>query len=184
MAFFKKHLTSNYSEILYDAHAINTYDSLHQGSDESTTAYLHRVQDILKRIHHTSDMSPITTISTNHVKILTGLKDSQLQNKLAVKSKKMDYHGPGPAGCSRYGHWLWKVTWVFTPNIRHSICFIHKFYFLLHVQQATYKMHKTVNSNRETQVLALPGRTLKKGLAHSCQAKFPLKIQIHKGKTV
>ena len=71
----KKHLTSNYSEIPYDTHAINAYDSLHQGSSESTIAYLHRVQDILEHIHHTSDMSSITTISTNHAKILTGLKD-------------------------------------------------------------------------------------------------------------
>ena len=38
----KKHLTSNYSEIPYDTHAINAYDSLHQGSNESTIVYLHR----------------------------------------------------------------------------------------------------------------------------------------------
>ena len=125
---WKKHLTGNYSEILYDTHAINAYDSLHQGSDESTIAYLHRVQDILEHIHLTSNMSSITAIGTNHAKILTGLKDSQLQNKLAEsKAKKMDYHGPGPTLCSRYGHWLWKVMWVFTPNLRCSICFIHKF---------------------------------------------------------
>ena len=75
----KKHLTSNYSEILYNTHAINAYDSLHQGSNESTISYLHRVQNILKHIHHTSDMSSITAISTNHTKILTGLKDNRLQ---------------------------------------------------------------------------------------------------------
>ena len=69
---------SNYSEIPYDTHAINAYDSLHQGSNESTIAYLHRVQDILECIHHTSDMSSITAIGTIHVKILTGLKDSRL----------------------------------------------------------------------------------------------------------
>ena len=43
----KKHLTTNYSEIPYDTHTINAYDNLHQGSNESTSAYLHRVQDIL-----------------------------------------------------------------------------------------------------------------------------------------
>ena len=74
----KKHLTSNYLEIPYNTHAINMYDSLHQGSNESTIAYLHKVQDILKHIHHTSDMTSISTISTNHVKNLTGLKDSRL----------------------------------------------------------------------------------------------------------
>ena len=79
----KKHLTNNYSEIPYDTHAINAYDSLHQGSSESIIAYLHRVQDILKHIHHTDDMSSITAIGTNHAKILTGLKESWLQNKLA-----------------------------------------------------------------------------------------------------
>ena len=84
----KKHLTSNYSEILYDTHAIYVYDSLHQGNDESTIAYLHRVQDILECIHHTSDMSSITAISTNHAKILTSLKDSRLQNKLAELKAK------------------------------------------------------------------------------------------------
>ena len=74
----KKHLTSNYSEIPYDTYAINAYDSLHQGSDESTIADLHRAQDILECIHHTSDMSSITAIGTNHAKILTSLKDSRL----------------------------------------------------------------------------------------------------------
>ena len=53
----KKHLTSKYSEIPYHTHAINAFDSLFQGSDESTIAYLHRVEDILECIHHTSDMS-------------------------------------------------------------------------------------------------------------------------------
>ena len=43
----KQHLTSNYSKIPYDAHVINTYDTLQQGTDESTKAYLHRAQDIL-----------------------------------------------------------------------------------------------------------------------------------------
>ena len=66
------------------------YDNLCQGSDESTRAYLHRVQDILKCIHHTTDMATISTISTNHMKILTGLKDSRLCNKLA-KSKAKEW---------------------------------------------------------------------------------------------
>ena len=74
----KKHLTGNYSEIPYDTHAINVYDSLHQGSEVSTIAYLHRVQDILECIHHTRNMSSITAIGTNHAKILTGLKDSRV----------------------------------------------------------------------------------------------------------
>ena len=71
----KKHLITNYSEIPYDTHAINAYDNLHQGSSESTGVYLHRVQDIFEHIHHTSDMTSISAISTNHAKILTGLKD-------------------------------------------------------------------------------------------------------------
>ena len=84
----KKHLTTNYSEILYDTHAINAYDNLHQGSSESTSAYLHKAQDILEHIHHTTNMTSIPTISTNHAKILTGLKDSRLQNKLAKSKAK------------------------------------------------------------------------------------------------
>ena len=32
------------------------------------------VQDILECIHHTSNMTSISAISTNHVKILAGLK--------------------------------------------------------------------------------------------------------------
>ena len=83
----KKHLTSNYSNIPYDTHAINTYDSLHQGSNESTIVYLHKAQDILEHIHHTSNMSSITAIGTNHA-ILTGLKDSRLHNKLAESKAK------------------------------------------------------------------------------------------------
>ena len=60
-------------EIPYDMHAINPYDNLHQGIDESTSAYLHRVQDILECIHNTSDMTSIPVVDINHAKILTGL---------------------------------------------------------------------------------------------------------------
>ena len=88
MVYIKKHLTSNYSEIPYDTHAINTYDSLQQGTNETTEAYLHRAQDILECIHHTNDMSSITAIGTNHAKILTGLRDSRLHNKLAKSKAK------------------------------------------------------------------------------------------------
>ena len=84
----KKHLTSNYSEIPYDTHAINAYDTLQEGNDESTEAYLHRAQDILEHIHHTNDMSSIAAIGTSHTKILTGLKDSRLCNTLAESKAK------------------------------------------------------------------------------------------------
>ena len=84
----KKHLTNNYSKILYNTHAINAYDNIHQGSDESTSVYPHRVQDILECIHHTTNMATISAIGTNHAKILTGLKDSRLCNKLAESKAK------------------------------------------------------------------------------------------------
>ena len=70
-------------------HAINDYNNLHQGSDESTSAYLQRAQDILEDIHNTCYMTSIPAIGTNHAKILTGLQDSRLLNKLAdSKAKK------------------------------------------------------------------------------------------------
>ena len=78
----KQHLTTNYSEIPYDTHVIDAYDSLQQDMDESTEAYLHRAQDSLECIHHTNDMSSILAIGTNHTKILTGLKDGKLCNKV------------------------------------------------------------------------------------------------------
>ena len=84
----KKHLTPNYLEIPYNTHAINAYDNLHQGNNESTSAYSHRVQDSLEHIHHTSDMTSIPAIGTNDAKILTGLKDSRLRNKLAESKAK------------------------------------------------------------------------------------------------
>ena len=88
----KQHLTSNYSEIPYDTHAINACDTLQQDTDESTKAYLHRAQDILECIHHTNDMSSVTAIGTNHTKLLTGLKDGNLHNKLAEsKAKRWTY---------------------------------------------------------------------------------------------
>ena len=74
----KQHLTTNYSEIPYDTHAINVYDTLQQGPDEPTEAYLQRAQDILKCIHHTNNMSKIIAIGTNHAKILTSLKDKNI----------------------------------------------------------------------------------------------------------
>ena len=61
---------------------------LQQGNDDSTEAYLHRVQDILECIHHTNDMSSISAIATNCTKILTGLKDGKLCNKLAESKAK------------------------------------------------------------------------------------------------
>ena len=67
---------------------IKAYDSFQQGIDESTKAYLHRAQDILECIHHTNDMSSIKAIGTNHAKILTGLKDGKLHNKLAESKAK------------------------------------------------------------------------------------------------
>ena len=75
-------------EIPYDTHTINAYDNLHQGSNESTSAYLHRAQDILECRHNTSDMTSIPAIGTNHAKILTGLRDSRLHNKLAESKAK------------------------------------------------------------------------------------------------
>ena len=86
----KQHLTSNYSKILYDTHAINAYNTLQQGNDESTKAYLHRASYILECIHHSNDMTSISGIGTNHAKILTDLKDSRLCNKLA-ESKAMKW---------------------------------------------------------------------------------------------
>ena len=54
-------------------------------------------------------MSSITTIGMNHMKILTGLKDSRLHNKLAKsKAKKWVNMGTGSSGHSRYGHGLLK----------------------------------------------------------------------------
>ena len=80
----------------YDTQAINAYDTLQQSTDESTKAYLHRAQDILEHIHHTNDMSSVTAIGTNHAKILTGLKDGKLHNKLAEsKAKKWTNMGTG-----------------------------------------------------------------------------------------
>ena len=88
----KQYLTSNYSDIPYNTHAINTYDTLQQGNNESTEAYLPRAQDILECIHHTNDMSSISAIGTNHAKILTGLRDVRLCNMLAEsKAKKWIY---------------------------------------------------------------------------------------------
>ena len=73
---------------MYNIHVINAYNNLHQGSDESTSVYLHSVQDILECIHHTTDMATISAIGTNHAKILTGLKDGRLCNKLAKSKAK------------------------------------------------------------------------------------------------
>ena len=82
-SMLKHHLTSNYSKIPYDTHAIYAYNSLQQGNDKSTEGYLHRTQDIFECIHHTNNMSSISAIGTNHAKILPGLKDGRLHNKLA-----------------------------------------------------------------------------------------------------
>ena len=84
----KQHLTANYSEIPYDTHGINAYNTLQQGADKSTEAYLHRAQDILECIHHTNNMPEITAIGTNHTKILIDLKDKKLGSKLSESKVK------------------------------------------------------------------------------------------------
>ena len=82
----------------------NAYHNLHQGSDESTSAYLHRAQDISECIQNTCDMTSIPAIGTNHAKILTGLPDSRLQQTGRIQDEEMDYHVSSPAGHCRYGH--------------------------------------------------------------------------------
>ena len=84
----KQHLTAKYSAIPYGTHIINVYDTLQQGADESTKAYLHRAQDILESIHHKNNMSSIIAIGTNHAKILMGLKDNKLYSTLAESKVK------------------------------------------------------------------------------------------------
>ena len=49
---------------------------------------MHRAQDILGCICHTSNMTSISTIKTNHANILMGLRDSRLCNKLATSTAK------------------------------------------------------------------------------------------------
>ena len=119
----KKHLTNNYSEIPYETHAIKAYSNLHQGSDESTSAYLHRVQDILECIHHTTNKETISAIGTNHVKILTGLKDGRNKTD-QIKSKEMNQYVSSSTRCSQYGHQLQKVPWLFTSYFQSAIHFI------------------------------------------------------------
>ena len=48
----------------------------------------------------------------------------------------------------------------------------------------TTKSMQLTSIYKKTKMLALPGRTLQKGLPNSSQAKFPPKIQIHQGKAV
>ena len=81
---------------------------LQQGNDKLTEAYFHRVQDILESIHHTNNMTSISAIGTNHTKILTGLKDSRLHNKLAESQAKN-----GPTWC-RFCKTL--QTWLLTSK--------------------------------------------------------------------
>ena len=159
-------------------------DSLHQGSDESTIVYLHKAQDILECIHHTSNMSSITTIGTNHANILTGLKDSRMQNELA-KSKAKKW--------TTRAHVLQDVADMavdFKRSCWYSLPMFKVQYVSSTNSNSSYRSNKpTTKSTQQpsaqtgkAQMLALPGRTLQKGLPNSPQGKFPLKIQIHKGK--
>ena len=50
-------------------------------------------------VHHTNNMSEITAIGTNHVKLLTGLKDKKLCNKSAESKAKTEQHGTGLVRC-------------------------------------------------------------------------------------
>ena len=157
----KKHLTTNYSEIPYDTHTINAYDNLHQGSGESASAHLHRVQDILECMHSTSDMTSIPAIDTNHAKILIGLRDGRLCNKLAEsKAKKWttmsqvlqdvaDMAIDFERSCG-YSFPTFKVQYISPANSSS----------LLGPTSHLQEMCNNHQTDRKVQVLALPGRTL------------------------
>ena len=180
----KKHLTTNYSEIPYDTHTINAYDNLHQGSDESTSAYLHRAHDILECIHNTSNMTSIPAINTNHAKILTGLRDSRLCNKLA-KSKAKKW-----TTCPRFYRML--QIWLLTSNGHVDTHSQHLKFNMFHLQILVLltgptswlqEYTTTINPTGKTQMLAVRENTTKRTVQQP-QANFPPKIQIHQGKAV
>ena len=124
--------------------------------------YLHRAQDILKHIYHTSNMTSISAIGTNHAKILTGLKDSRLQNKSAKpKAKKWttmsmvlqdvtDMAVDFKRSCG-YSLPTFEVQYVSSTNSSSSY---------RSNRPATKGHTTTVSPPEKAQVLALPGRTL------------------------
>ena len=166
-----KHLTNNYSEIPYETHVINAYDTFQQGTDESTEAYLHRVQDILEYIHHTNDMSSIMAIGTNHTKILIGLKDGKLHNKLAESKAKKG---------TNMAQVLQEVTDT-AVNFKRSRGYSlpsfevkHTWAYNNHISNQLYRSSKppiketqhTKHKPQKIEMLALQGQPSKEGLPH------------------
>ena len=134
----RQHFTSNYSEIPYETHAINTYDMLQQGNDESTEAYLHKAHDILECIHHTNDMFSIWPMGTNHAKILTGFRDVRLHNKLAKSKAKKWFN----------------MVWVLQEVADMAINFKRSWGYSLSTfevtQASSYNKYSSINSYRST----------------------------------
>ena len=179
----KKHLTTNYLEIPYDTHAINAYNNLHQGSDESTSAYLHRAQDILEHIHNTSNMTSIPAIGTNHAKILTGLRDSRLCNKLAEsKAKKWT------TMCQVLQDVADMVV-DFRRSCGYSLPTFEAQYVSPTNSSSSYRSNKPATRNiqqlsnwQEKPKCWFVRQTLQKGLSNSPQTKFPPKYKSTKDK--
>ena len=164
-------------------HAINAYNNLHQGSNESASAYLQRAQDILECIYNTCDMTSIPAIGTNHAKILTVLQDKRLCNKLAESKVKNGLPCLKSTGHSRYGHWLWNDTWVLTSNIQSPNTFHPQILVPLSgVTSHLQEMCKNHQTNRKNPSVGTAKETTIKMTAQQPPNQVPLKIQVNQRK--
>ena len=133
-----------------------------------------------------SNMTSILAIGTNHAKILTSVKDSRLRNKLdKSKAKKWttmsqvlqdvaDMAVDFDKVTCGYSLPTFKVQYVSSANSSSS--FRSNRLTIKNTQQLSAQTGKA-------QALALPRRTLQKGLSNNPQAELSHKVQIHQRKT-
>ena len=69
-----------FSAFLMDSHAIQAFVWLKQGLDELLDMYLHCTSELLSRMYHTSDMSRISALGSNHYAVVYDLKCRKLKN--------------------------------------------------------------------------------------------------------
>ena len=123
-------------------------------------------------IHHPNNVTSITAIGTNHAKILAGLKDSQLQNKLA-KSKAKKWTTMARF-CRMWQIWLLTLKGHVGIHSQHSKSNMFHPQILVPLTGPTSQLQKAHNNhqlNRKSPNVGIARENTTKRTAQQCPSK-------------
>ena len=73
MEDLKSELSRQYSAQPFNSHATQAFSHLQQGSNGLLEMYLHHASELLLKIHHMTEMSPIPAEDLSHYTMVCGL---------------------------------------------------------------------------------------------------------------